>query len=125
MGRRADESIDGWVDGWVDMSGWPWVGKGVTYGMCEKSRSYASSIACAISSLLGRQNAGGSCKSYRGFKVSEIGTGTGERDPELGPVCLSDFAPLLLRRDTCLAAAAAAGMDRCRRAGGTRVLLWP
>lgn len=82
MGRWADESIDGWVDGWVDMSGWPWVGKGVTYGMCEKSRSYASSIACAISSLLGRENAGGSCKSYREFKVR--GIGTGERDSRAG-----------------------------------------
>jgi hypothetical protein len=37
--------------------------KVVTYGMWEKSRSYASSIARVISSLLGRENAGGSCKS--------------------------------------------------------------
>ena len=65
---RMDKLIDWWweggqVRGWVSVSGWLKVGEGVTYGMCEKSRSYASSIACVISSLLGRQNAGGSCKS--------------------------------------------------------------
>ena len=36
---------------------------GSAYGMCEKSRSYARSIARAMSSDLGRENAGGSWRS--------------------------------------------------------------
>lgn len=42
-----------------------------THGICVKSLSYASSMARATTSFSGRENAGGSCKSYIEGNVSQ------------------------------------------------------